>query len=131
MQKVIHRAKERGMTKTDWLESYHTFSFAGYYNPERMRFGTLRVLNDDTVKPGSGFDLHPHGDMEIISIPLEGGLIHKDSQGNSETINAGSVQVMTAGTGIMHSEFNVSEYQEVKFLQVWILPDNKDAAPTY
>lgn len=131
MKTVLHKANSRGMANHGWLNSYHSFSFAGYYNPDRMNFGALRVLNDDTVAPGMGFGTHPHQDMEIISIPLEGDLEHKDSMGNTAIIRSGDVQVLSAGTGISHSEYNKNEDQLVKFLQIWILPNQKGVKPRY
>lgn len=131
MQKVIHRANSRGFADHGWLKSRHTFSFAGYHNPERMHFGALRVLNDDVVAQGMGFGTHPHADMEIVSIPLSGSLAHKDSTGNSEIIRTGDVQIMSAGTGITHSEFNPDQTKEVNFLQIWVLPEKKSITPRY
>ena len=131
MQKVIHRANSRGFADHGWLKSRHTFSFAGYHNPERMHFGALRVLNDDVVAQGMGFGTHPHADMEIISIPISGSLAHKDSTGNSEIIRTGDVQIMSAGTGITHSEFNPDQTKEVNFLQIWVLPEKKGISPRY
>ncbi|MFA8433033.1 MAG: pirin family protein [Marinifilaceae bacterium] len=131
MEKIIHRAESRGQTNLDWLVSRHSFSFAGYYCPERIKFGTLRVLNDDRVMPGMGFGTHPHENMEIISIPLKGSLEHKDSMGNTSVIRTGEVQVMSAGSGILHSEYNASREEEVHFLQIWILPNQMDVAPRY
>src|ERR1041384_2003099 len=115
----ILKAETRGHSNHGWLESFHSFSFGGYYNPQRMNFGALRVLNDDQVEAGHGFDSHPHDNMEIISIPLEGELEHKDSMGNVSVIRKGDVQVMSAGTGIQHSEYNKSKDKRVKFLQIW------------
>ena len=131
MEKIVHRADSRGMADHGWLRSYHTFSFAGYHHPERMHFGKLRVLNDDTVDPGQGFGTHAHDNMEIISIPLQGALLHKDSMGNTHEIRAGEVQVMSAGTGIAHSEFNRSDTEPVNFLQIWILPKQRNIEPHY
>jgi quercetin 2,3-dioxygenase len=128
---VIHKANSRGNANHGWLDSKHTFSFANYYNPERMNFGVLRVLNDDTVAPGMGFNTHPHDNMEIISIPLEGDLEHKDSMGNVAVIKNGDVQVMSAGTGIKHSEFNKNKDLPVKFLQIWVYPDKHNVEPRY
>lgn len=130
MKTVYHSADSRGKADHGWLRSNHTFSFAGYQNPERMHFGVLRVLNDDFVEGGMGFGRHPHRDMEIISIPLEGELRHGDNMGNSGIIKNGDIQVMSAGTGIMHSEENATE-QPVKFLQIWIIPNKKDVTPRY
>lgn len=131
MKTVIHRANTRGHANHGWLDSHHTFSFAGYYNPDRMNFGVLRVLNDDVVSEGRGFGTHPHDNMEIISIPLEGDLEHKDSMGNTTVIRQGDVQVMSAGTGIYHSEYNKNADQPVKFLQIWVFPNKKDVMPRY
>jgi len=131
MSKTIHRAETRGTAAHGWLHSFHTFSFAGYHNPERMGFGALRVLNDDVVQPGQGFGTHPHENMEIISIPLAGALRHKDSMGNVHVIRTGEVQVMSAGTGITHSEYNDSGDHPVNFLQIWVLPKAHNVAPRY
>jgi redox-sensitive bicupin YhaK (pirin superfamily) len=128
---IIHKADSRGHANHGWLNSYHSFSFGEYYNPERMHFGALRVLNDDTVAPGMGFGKHPHNNMEIISIPLEGDLEHQDSMGHTQVIRHGDVQVMSAGSGIFHSEYNRNKDQEVKFLQIWIMPNKKDVKPRY
>lgn len=128
---VIHKADSRGKADHGWLLSQHTFSFANYYNPERMHFGVLRVLNDDRVEAGRGFGTHPHDNMEIISIPLEGDLEHKDSMGNTAIIKSGDIQVMSAGTGIMHSEFNKNSDQLVKFLQIWVYPKKRNVTPRY
>lgn len=128
---VLHKADTRGDANHGWLHSKHTFSFANYYNPERMHFGALRVLNDDTVAGGRGFGTHPHDNMEIISIPLEGDLEHKDSMGNVTVIKNGEIQVMSAGTGIQHSEYNKSKDAAVKFLQIWVFPNKKNVTPRY
>ncbi|KQT18493.1 pirin [Chryseobacterium sp. Leaf404] len=128
---VIHNADSRGKADHGWLVSNHTFSFANYHNPERMHFGVLRVLNDDILEAGRGFGTHPHDNMEIISIPLEGDLEHKDSMGNSAVIRSGDVQVMSAGTGIMHSEFNKNADRKVKFLQIWVYPNKRNVMPRY
>jgi quercetin 2,3-dioxygenase len=128
---ILHKADSRGHAEHGWLESYHTFSFAGYYNPERIHFGALRVLNDDRVEPGMGFGTHPHDNMEIISIPLTGVLEHKDSMGNIAIIKSGDIQVMSAGTGIQHSEYNKSKEDEVRFLQIWVFPNKKNVKPRY
>ena len=131
MNTVIHRAYTRGHANHGWLDSNHTFSFANYYNPDRMNFGVLRVLNDDIVSEGRGFGTHPHDNMEIISIPLEGDLEHKDSMGNTTVIREGDIQVMSAGTGIFHSEYNKNPDKPVSFLQIWIFPNEKDVIPRY
>ncbi|MFV8352734.1 pirin family protein [Flavobacterium sp. XS2P14] len=128
---VLHKANTRGHANHGWLESYHTFSFANYHNPERMNFGVLRVLNDDRVSQGMGFGKHPHDNMEIISIPLEGDLEHQDSMGNTTVIKEGDIQAMSAGTGIFHSEYNKNKDQFVKFLQIWIYPNQKNVTPRY
>ncbi|PKQ63638.1 hypothetical protein BZG01_15665 [Labilibaculum manganireducens] len=131
MDKVFHEAGTRGSSQLDWLDSKHSFSFADYYCPERIHFGALRVINDDVVKAGMGFGTHSHQNMEIISIPLKGALKHKDSAGHSELIKVNDVQVMTAGKGIMHSEYNASETEDVHFLQVWIIPEKEGLEPGY
>ncbi len=131
MQKVVHRADTRGKADHGWLKSAHSFSFAGYYNPERMGFGALRVLNDDHVAGGGGFPSHPHQNMEIVSIPLLGDLAHKDSMGHTKVIREGDVQIMSAGTGVVHSEFNHSEKDPVKFLQIWVIPERQNVSPRY
>jgi redox-sensitive bicupin YhaK (pirin superfamily) len=128
---ILHKANTRGHANHGWLESYHTFSFANYHNPERMNFGVLRVLNDDRVNQGMGFGKHAHDNMEIISIPLEGDLEHQDSMGNTTVIKEGDIQVMSAGTGIFHSEYNKNKDQLVKFLQIWIYPNEKNVTPRY
>jgi redox-sensitive bicupin YhaK (pirin superfamily) len=128
---ILHKSASRGDANHGWLHSKHTFSFANYYNPERMHFGVLRVLNDDTVAAGMGFGTHPHDNMEIISIPLEGDLEHKDSMGNTTVIKNGDIQVMSAGTGIQHSEYNKNKDQAVKFLQIWVLPNKRNVTPRY
>ena len=131
MKSVLHKASSRGHANHGWLNSYHSFSFANYYNPERMHFGVLRVLNDDTVAPGRGFGTHPHDNMEIISIPLSGDLEHKDSMGNAAVIKEGDIQVMSAGTGVFHSEYNKNSDKTVKFLQIWMFPNKKNVTPRY
>ncbi|WP_136481175.1 pirin family protein [Cognatitamlana onchidii] len=131
MKTVIHKADTRGFANHGWLKSHHSFSFAGYQNPNRMNFGMLRVLNDDVVQPKMGFGTHPHQNMEIISIPLKGALSHKDSMGNKRAIEVGEVQVMSAGTGLTHSEFNDSKTEAVNFLQLWIIPEAKNVEPNY
>ena len=128
---ILHTSESRGDANHGWLHSKHTFSFANYYNPERMHFGVLRVLNDDTVAAGMGFGTHPHDNMEIISIPLEGDLEHKDSLGNVTIIKNGDIQVMSAGKGIQHSEYNKNKDQQVKFLQIWVFPNKKNVTPRY
>ena len=128
---VLHKAATRGHASHGWLNSYHSFSFANYYNPERMNFGALRVLNDDTVDAGMGFGTHPHDNMEIISIPLEGDLEHKDSMNNVAVIKNGDIQAMSAGTGIYHSEYNKDRAHRVKFLQIWVYPNKKNVEPRY
>ena len=128
---VLHKADTRGHANHGWLDSHHSFSFANYYNPDRMHFGALRVLNDDRVDPGMGFGTHPHDNMEIISIPLEGDLEHKDSMGNTTVIRNGDIQVMSAGTGIQHSEFNKNNDQLTKFLQIWLFPNKRNVSPRY
>lgn len=130
-QKILHKSTTRGHADHGWLQSYHTFSFAGYHNPERVNFGVLRVLNDDAVKGGMGFGKHPHDNMEIISIPLEGDLEHQDSMGNTAVIRKGDIQVMSAGTGIQHSERNKNSNETVKFLQIWIFPNKRNVQPRY
>ena len=131
IQKVLHKSETRGHADHGWLNSYHSFSFGGFYKPERMNFGALRVLNDDTVAEARGFGTHPHDNMEIISIPLEGDLEHKDSMGNVTIIKEGDIQVMSAGTGIYHSEYNKNPDKPVKFLQIWIFPNQKNVEPRY
>jgi len=128
---VLHKASTRGIADIGWLKSYHTFSFSHYYDPNRMNFGMLRVLNDDTVAAGMGFGTHSHQNMEIISIPLEGDLEHQDSMGNKTVIKNGDIQVMSAGTGIQHSEYNKSKVSEVKFLQIWVIPNQQNVTPRY
>ncbi len=131
MNSIFHPANSRGHANHGWLNSHHSFSFANYYNPERMHFGVLRVLNDDIVEAGKGFNTHPHDNMEIISIPLYGDLEHRDSMGNVAIIREGDVQVMSAGTGIYHSEFNKNADKAVKFLQIWVFPNKKNVTPRY
>ncbi|HBI02047.1 MAG TPA: pirin family protein [Flavobacterium sp.] len=128
---VLHKANERGHADHGWLNAYHSFSFANWYNPDKVQFGVLRVLNDDTVAGGMGFGMHPHDNMEIITIPLEGDLAHKDSMGNSETIKFGDVQVMSAGTGVRHSEFNPNADKRTKLLQIWLFPNKQNVEPRY
>ncbi len=131
MNTVLHKANTRGQANHGWLEARHSFSFANYRNPERMHFGVLRVLNDDKIAPAKGFGTHPHDNMEIISIPLEGALEHKDSMGNGAIVQHGDVQVMSAGTGITHSEFNANQDQDMKLLQIWLFPNKKNVTPRY
>ncbi len=131
MKKIVHKGQDRGKAEYGWLHSRHSFSFGNYYDPEKVNFGLLRVLNDDTVESGAGFGTHPHDNMEIISIVLEGELAHKDSMGSKSVIYKGDVQVMSAGTGITHSEFNNSKDKLVKFLQIWIFPDEQGIKPRY
>lgn len=131
MKIVFHRSDSRGIADHGWLHSRHTFSFANYYNPDRMGFGKLRVLNDDIVEPGMGFGTHPHDNMEIVSIPISGTLRHEDSMGNQHIIESGEVQIMSAGTGITHSEYNDSDVDQVNFLQIWVIPKKLDIKPRY
>jgi len=131
MKKIYHSADSRGQANHGWLQARHSFSFADHYDPDRIHFGKLRVLNDDIIAPDKGFGTHPHNNMEIITIPLKGSLEHKDSMGNGSIITAGEVQVMSAGSGIMHSEFNPSPTEEVSLLQIWIFPDEKELEPRY
>lgn len=131
MKKIIHRADSRGYADHGWLKSRHTFSFANYYDPKRNHFGLLRVLNDDIVEGGMGFGTHPHDNMEIVSIPLKGALAHRDSAGHHQVIKTGDVQIMSAGSGIAHSEYNHSETDEVNFLQIWIFPKERNIKPRY
>jgi redox-sensitive bicupin YhaK (pirin superfamily) len=131
MTKTIHKASSRGNANHGWLNSFHTFSFAGYHDSTRMNFGLLRVLNDDIVAPGMGFGSHPHENMEIISIPLSGALHHRDTTGRNEIIKSGDVQIMSAGSGITHSEMNASTKEQVNFLQLWIFPKKENIQPRY
>ena len=131
LNKIIHRAATRGHANHGWLDTYHTFSFADYHEPDRVHFGALRVLNDDTVAGGMGFGTHPHENMEIISIPLEGDLEHKDSMGNTQVIKYGDIQVMSAGSGIQHGEKNKNHDKPVKFLQIWVFPNKNNVTPRY
>ena len=128
---ILHKSDTRGVADFGWLNSKHTFSFSNYHNAERMNFGVLRVLNDDTVAAGMGFGKHPHSNMEIISIPLEGDLQHEDSMGNQTVIRKGDIQIMSAGTGVAHSEHNASKENEVKFLQIWVIPNKENITPSY
>jgi redox-sensitive bicupin YhaK (pirin superfamily) len=131
MKTVLYKAATRGHKNHGWLNTHHTFSFADYHNPERIQFGALRVLNDDIVIAGEGFGTHPHQNMEIVSIPLYGDLEHRDSMGNGSVIRSGEVQVMSAGTGITHSEFNANAMEDLNFFQIWILPNKKNVTPRY
>jgi redox-sensitive bicupin YhaK (pirin superfamily) len=131
MKTTLIRASSRGHAYHGWLDTYHTFSFANYYDPDRIHFGALRVVNDDIVVGGEGFGTHPHDNMEIVSIPLYGDLEHKDSMGHTEVIKAGEVQVMSAGSGITHSEYNANKDRPVNFFQIWVFPDKKNAEPRY
>lgn len=131
MNKIVHRSIDRGFSNLGWLESYHSFSFADYVDLDKMHFGALRVLNDDRVDAGKGFSMHSHQNMEIISIPLSGGLEHQDNMGNRSIIQQGNVQVMSAGKGIFHSEYNKNQNREVQFLQIWVIPNKKDVVPRY
>ncbi|MCP9770304.1 pirin family protein [Lacihabitans sp. LS3-19] len=131
MKTIYHASDSRGKANHGWLNSFHTFSFANYYDPERVNFGALRVLNDDTVSGGMGFGKHPHDNMEIVSIPLDGALEHQDSMGNKAIIKKGEVQLMSAGTGVTHSEKNFDLKNTVKFLQIWIMPEKRNIQPRY
>lgn len=131
MKTIFYEAGSRGYARHGWLTTHHSFSFASYYDPARMGFGALRVLNDDSIAPGSGFGRHPHDNMEIITIPLSGSLKHEDSMGNSAVIETGEVQVMSAGTGVEHAEWNASETNELTLLQIWILSEKRDVTPRY
>lgn len=128
---VIHKNNTRGNADHGWLLAKHTFSFANYYDPSRMNFGALRVLNDDTISAGMGFSMHPHQNMEIITIPLSGAIKHKDSMGNSSIISKGEIQVMSAGTGVNHSEHNNNLHEELKLLQIWVIPNKENVSPRY
>lgn len=131
MKTIYYAAESRGHANHGWLDTHHTFSFAGYYDPQRMGFGALRVVNDDVVAPGMGFGRHPHDNMEIISIPLSGALHHRDSMGNSGVIERGEVQVMSAGTGIYHSEMNAKREESTSFFQIWVYPNRQGVEPRY
>lgn len=131
MKKVFHPAGERGLANHGWLQAAHSFSFASWYNPDKIHFGALRVLNDDIVAPGVGFGTHPHDNMEIITIPQHGSVMHKDSMGHGELITSGEIQVMSAGSGITHSEVNGSRAEELKLFQIWIMPNERNVTPRY
>ena len=131
MKKIFHSSQTRGEANHDWLQARHSFSFANYFNPERIQFGALRVLNDDIVAPGKGFGTHPHDNMEIITIPLKGALEHKDSMDNIGVIEADEIQVMSAGTGVYHSEYNKNSDQSVNLLQLWVFPNQKNVTPRF
>lgn len=131
MKTILHKANTRGHANAGWLDSHHTFSFASYYDPTRTHFGALRVLNDDVVSGGRGFGMHPHDNMEIISIPLAGDLEHRDNMGNAAVIRQNDVQIMTAGTGIQHAEFNKNPDRPVNFLQIWVFPKERNVQPRY
>lgn len=131
MNTILHRSTERGTANFGWLSANYSFSFANYFDPNKIHFGMLRVLNDDTIAAGMGFGTHPHENMEIITIPLEGALMHRDSMGNEGVIKFGEVQVMSAGTGIEHSEFNASTTEQLKLLQLWVFPEKKGVTPRY
>jgi len=131
MKTILHTANSRGHANHGWLDTHHTFSFANYYNPERVHFGMLRVLNDDQIAGGEGFGQHPHDNMEIITIPLEGVIEHKDSMGNATQLRSGEIQVMSAGTGIFHSEFNPDPVKLLRLLQIWVLPAKRNTKPRY
>ena len=128
---TLHKANTRGHANHGWLNAHHSFSFANYYDPARVHFGALRVLNDDTIAPGMGFGKHPHDNMEIITIPLEGAIEHQDSMGHKEVIQSGDIQVMSAGTGIAHSEYNANKDKPLKLLQIWVIPRENNVTPRY
>ncbi|MDR2287129.1 MAG: pirin family protein [Prevotellaceae bacterium] len=131
MKKILYKAKTRGHKYNGWLETYNTFSFADYFDPERIRFGALRVVNDDTIKGGEGFGSHLHNNMEIVSIPLSGALEHRDNLGHVAIINPGDIQVLSAGSGVVHSVYNADNEKPVSFFQIWVLPKEKNVAPNY
>lgn len=131
MKTIFHKASERGHADHGWLNAYHSFSFADYHDPDKVRFGLLRVLNDDVVAPGKGFGMHPHNNMEIVTIPLRGQLEHRDSMGNVGVIRPNEIQAMSAGSGITHSEYNHSKTEEVNILQIWVFPKERDIEPRY
>jgi redox-sensitive bicupin YhaK (pirin superfamily) len=128
---ILHKANTRGQANHGWLDARHSFSFANYYDPSRVHFGALRVLNDDSIAGGQGFGKHPHDNMEIITIPLEGAIAHKDSMGHEEVVQNGDIQVMSAGTGIAHSEYNANKDKALKLLQIWVLPNKQNVTPRY
>lgn len=131
MKKILHPRSTRGSANYGWLKANYSFSFANYFNPDRLQFGMLRVLNDDYIAPAMGFGQHPHADMEIVTIPLSGALHHKDSMGNEGIVYSGDIQVMSAGSGIEHSERNASTKDPISLLQIWIFPETKNVAPRY
>lgn len=131
METILHKHDSRGHFNYGWLNTHHSFSFARYYDPERVHYGALRVLNDDLIKAGEGFGRHPHDNMEIITIPLAGKVLHRDSMGHEQTIEPNEVQVMSAGTGIFHEEYNASKTEDLTLLQIWIMPALKNIKPTY
>lgn len=131
MKTILHKSETRGHANHGWLNTHHTFSFANYYNPERVNFGALRVLNDDWIAAGEGFGTHPHDNMEIITIPIAGVVEHKDSMGNHGTISAGEIQVMSAGTGIFHSEYNHEKSKALELFQIWVFPNKRNVTPRY
>ena len=131
MKKLVYRAEDRGAANHGWLNAKHSFSFANYHDPEKVHFGLLRVLNDDTIAPAMGFGMHPHDNMEIVTIPLEGAIKHRDSMGNEGIIKAGDVQIMSAGKGIVHSEFNASTTEPLKLFQIWVFPKEHNIQPRY
>ena len=131
MNTVLHKSNTRGSAEHGWLQAKHTFSFASYFNPERMSFGVLRVLNDDVIAAGMGFGTHPHDNMEIVTIPMKGAVAHEDSMGTNGIINAGDVQIMSAGSGIYHSEFNASQTEALELFQIWVMPKLKNITPRY
>lgn len=131
MKTILHQANSRGHFNHGWLRTSHTFSFADYYDPQRINFGALRVLNDDSIDPGTGFDMHPRRNMEIVSIPLSGSLKHRDNMGNTTILEQGEIQVMSAGAGVLHSEYNGNENKNAEFLQIWVLPNRQNVSPRY
>ena len=131
MKKILYPSNSRGTADYGWLKANYSFSFANYYDPERIQFGALRVLNDDSIAPGMGFGKHPHNNMEIVTIPLSGGVLHEDSMGHKGTVMPGEVQVMSAGSGVTHSEFNASTTEPLKLFQIWVFPDRQNVSPRY